>query len=291
MNNPLTAMKKTSMLEKECASDIAYSSDNTKVYDRDFKLDRECEGGTDYSRLEFHKGFTADAIFRSEGRHIAVLNFADFTKPGGMYLEGAMAQEEALCRDSYLYNVLIRHKDYYEENKRLGSNGNLYHNRALYSPSVCFFEGKEGFVHEADVITCASPRITSFSRVPKEKNLEVLKDRARFILDIAEDNKAEVLVLGAWGCGVFRQNPSEVAEAFGEALHERAYSFEKVIFEVPEREKLFEMAGTIGRVYGIDKDKDADEWYALYTGRTDTPVPTVEELLAKEKEEKESNER
>ncbi|WP_404656163.1 TIGR02452 family protein [Kitasatospora sp. GAS204A] len=43
------------------------------------------------------------------------------------------------------------------------------------------------------------------------------------------------LVLGAWGCGVFRNDPDVVAEAFEQALSCHGAAFGKVVFAIWDR--------------------------------------------------------
>ena len=72
---------------------------------------------------------------------LALLDFASFTNPGGGYDRGAWAQEEALCAESFLFNVLREKRDWYGENRRRFINCNLYRNRALVVPAVRFERG------------------------------------------------------------------------------------------------------------------------------------------------------
>lgn len=76
------------------------------------------------------------------GRKLCVLNFASFTNPGGGFIDGAMAQEEAICHNSTLYNILVEKMEFYNEN-RLNENHGLYTDRAIYSPSVLFLNNVE----------------------------------------------------------------------------------------------------------------------------------------------------
>ena len=65
---------------------------------------------------------------------------------------------------------------------------------------------KEDFCY-CDVITCAAPNKRAAQRycnVSDEENSRVLESRIDFILDIAKRHKIDILVLGAFGCGVFR---------------------------------------------------------------------------------------
>ncbi|MFR3451345.1 MAG: TIGR02452 family protein [Collinsella sp.] len=75
---------------------------------------------------------------RAEFCDLAVLDFASFTNPGGGYTRGSWAQEEALCAESFLYNVLEKQGDWYGENRRRNINCDLYRNRALVVPKVRF---------------------------------------------------------------------------------------------------------------------------------------------------------
>ena len=165
----------------------------------------------------------------------AVLNFASYNNPGGNFINGSKAQEECLCHESYLYNVLKGRIGYYKINHK-NKNRSLYTDRALYSPNVRFIrEDKSVF---CDVITCAAPNKTAaqkYYNVSDEENSEVLKERIEFVLKIAQDNGVDNLILGAYGCGVFGQDPLEVAKIFKEFLLGKYKCLNKVIFAIPNR--------------------------------------------------------
>ena len=165
----------------------------------------------------------------------AVLNFASYNNPGGNFINGSKAQEECLCHESYLYNVLKGRIGYYKINHK-NKNRSLYTDRALYSPNVRFTkECKDVF---CDVITCAAPNKTAaqkYYNVSDEENSKVLKERIEFVLKIAQDNGVDNLILGAYGCGVFGQDPLEVAKIFKEFLSGKYKCFNKVIFAIPNK--------------------------------------------------------
>lgn len=94
---------------------------------------------------------TLDAVVRYREGKTCVLNFASFKNPGGGFLKGAVAQEEYLCQNSTLYNVLSKFPAYYEQN-RLNTNDALYWNRAVYSPSIIILPNEE----LVDVLSCSS---------------------------------------------------------------------------------------------------------------------------------------
>lgn len=91
---------------------------------------------------------------KMEGR-VAVLNFASYKNPGGGYLSGMISQEEALCHESTLYQVISSFINEYYSWNRANLNRGLYTNRALYSPNIVFEHGRKRVA--ADVITCAAP--------------------------------------------------------------------------------------------------------------------------------------
>ena len=165
----------------------------------------------------------------------AVLNFASYKNPGGMFIKGSKAQEECLCHESYLYNILKGCMGYYKINNN-NKNKALYTDRALYSPNVRFIRGDKDVF--CDVITCAAPNKTAaqkYCNVSDEENSKVLKERIEFVLKIAQDNGVDNLILGAYGCGVFGQDPLEVAKIFKEFLSGKYKCFNKVIFAIPNK--------------------------------------------------------
>lgn len=184
---------------------------------------------------------SVSAVFKYEtGYRNAVLNFSSYKNPGGMFINGSKAQEECLCHESFLYNVLSKHNDFYEWNNQ-HKNKALYLDRALYTPHILFIrENKdthETIIKHCDVITCAAPNKSAaqkYQNVSDEENTKVLNSRIKFILNIAKENNVDTLILGAYGCGVFGQDPTEVANIFKHYLDTEFNScFKTVVFAVP----------------------------------------------------------
>ena len=165
---------------------------------------------------------------------LAVLDFASFTSAGGGYARGAWAQEEALCAESTLYNVLATQKAWYAENRRRNINCELYRNRALAVPRVRF--DREKYHSYADVIVAAAPnasRARTEYRVSDEALAEAMRGRIRLVLAVADELGHEKLVLGAFGCGVFGWGAGQVAEMFRAELASGGHVAREVVFAVP----------------------------------------------------------
>lgn len=178
--------------------------------------------------------------FRSNNK-AAILDFASYKNPGGMFLEGSIAQEEALCHESFLFNVLSSDrlvKEFYEPNrKRL--NKSLYHSNVLYVPDVLFEHNETAGVNHAcerfsfDVIVAAAPNkgaAQKYQNVSDDVCDAVMRHRIRMVLAVAEKEKVKTLILGAFGCGVFKNDPETVARIFREELRGRPY---RAVFAVP----------------------------------------------------------
>lgn len=91
-------------------------------------------------------------------------------------------------------------------------------------------------IYYCNVITCAAPNkgaAKQYKGISDGDNSKALKSRCRFILDVAEARDVDVLILGAFGCGVFEQDPKEVADTFLELL--KNYVFKEVVFAVPSK--------------------------------------------------------
>lgn len=169
---------------------------------------------------------TLDAVVKYKEGKTCVLNFASFKNPGGGFLKGAVAQEEYLCQNSTLYNVLSKFSTYYEQN-RLNTNDALYWNRAVYSPSITILPNER----LVDVLSCAALNVRA-SHASNTKKTKALVSRIKFVLDILEKEECDTVILGAFGCGVFGNDPKLVAETFKrQRVLQRGFS--KVIFAIP----------------------------------------------------------
>lgn len=87
---------------------------------------------------------------------IAVLNYASARNPGGGYLNGAQAQEEALCRGSALYATLLRAPDYYARHR--AERSAFYTDRVIHSPGVPVFRDDRGGCWTPRTPSASSPR-------------------------------------------------------------------------------------------------------------------------------------
>lgn len=169
------------------------------------------------------------------GKRVCVLNFASYKNPGGYFLQGSSAQEEALCHYSNLYNILVKFRDsYYDINKQSLNNG-LYTNKSIYTVDVVFKKDNDECV--ADVITCAAPnkKVAHIYRGIHESVVYMnMRERINHILRITAIKELDVLILGAFGCGVFGNNPYDVASIFKNLL-ENDYKgkFKKIVFAIP----------------------------------------------------------
>ena len=169
---------------------------------------------------------------------LVLLNFASARNAGGGFLGGAKAQEEDVCRCSALYASLITQPEYYEANRAQSSM--LYTDHMIYSPRVPFFrETSRGPLLErpffASVITAPAPNAGEHLRRDERGRGAIeaaVQSRAAKVLAVARDRKHRNLLLGAWGCGVFKNDPRVVAEAFASGLAHIG-PFDRVVFAIP----------------------------------------------------------
>lgn len=223
---------------------IEYSINNTLeyIYDDsdDVSFPRITTGTTKITVLK--KGVT-DIIHAvcpdSDDNKTAVLDFANATYPGGGFTRGSMSQEAALCRNSFLYNVLSSDEVkemYYRKNKGCGPLG---YNRGLFVPDVQFFkDGKIDAVTNVIVVAAPIYPLAKANGLGGYVNKIALQERIKLVLEIAAKNKIETLILGAFGSGVYGQDTEMVAEIFTKELIGKYYNvFKEVIFAVSERDK------------------------------------------------------
>jgi uncharacterized protein (TIGR02452 family) len=154
---------------------------------------------------------------------VAVLNFASARNPGGGYVNGAQAQEEALCRASALYPCLLRAPEFYAHHREVRDP--FYSDRVIHSPAVPVFRDDSGALLDepfrAGFLTSPAPNAGVIARTMPERCDEVgpaLDVRAERVMEVAVAHGYRRLVLGAWGCGVFQNDPARVAAAFARLL-------------------------------------------------------------------------
>jgi uncharacterized protein (TIGR02452 family) len=154
---------------------------------------------------------------------VAALNFASAKNPGGGFLSGSQAQEESLARSSALHASLMQAGEFYERGRATSSA--LYTDALILSPRCPVFRDDSGAqleeAHHATFISGAAPNAGALQdRHPKDLSLipATLRRRAEYVLALAVSQGYRHIVLGAWGCGVFRNDPQLVAETFMELL-------------------------------------------------------------------------
>ncbi|GIG70901.1 TIGR02452 family protein [Phytomonospora endophytica] len=213
--------------------DAAGAATETRMYAPGMTL--RPKGSTAAPDVEVTAESTLEAT-RRLAPDVACLVFASAKNPGGGFLGGAQAQEESVARASGLYRCLRTEPDFYAYHR---SQGDLrYSDRVIHSPAVPVFRDDKGRLleepYEATFLTAAAPNLGAILRNTPEladSVPDVLARRAERVLTVAAAHGHRVLVLGAWGCGVFRNEPRTVAEAFRGALEAVPY-FERVVFAI-----------------------------------------------------------
>lgn len=184
-----------------------------------------------------------------KGKKTAVLNFADNHAIGGAPFSSG-AQEESLCRCSTLLPCLqAMRMPFYQKHMRqfeVGEIDYLGNDDLIYTPDVVVFKTDERTApvyprimersewYKVDVISCAAPEL---QRAPMPANyVELITSRIKKILDVAAKERVEVLILGAWGCGAFKNPRETVANVFHSLL--KNYNFEVVEFAMATLEDV-----------------------------------------------------
>ena len=178
---------------------------------------------------------TFDAAAAYRGKKVAVLNFASASNPGGGVTKGSSAQEECLCRCSGLYfnlNVPYAWNGFYTPHRK--AKNPTHNDDIIYTPSVTIFKTDtanpallpEKDWYQVNIISCAAPSLrekpsNGFNsgdgneciKISDRELLQVHEKRLRRILDVAAACENEVVILGAFGCGAFKNKPEVVALA------------------------------------------------------------------------------
>ena len=214
--------------------EIKYSIANSTIYGANTIFPQVQLRATSTIKQELWTSSTTEAVTQLYQAYphakIAALNFADYEQTAGGYLNGTLAQEEAICFDSTLFQVLKHFGNYYAWNRQ-HLNDYLYLDRALYSPKIIFHQNS--YLATADVITCAAPfyRKSRQLGVDYEDALSAIAQRMAFVKRLAETEAVDYLVLGAWGAGVFGFHSLDVAKLWKKFFNKNS-TIKKVIYAV-----------------------------------------------------------
>jgi len=186
----------------------------------------ECKGSCSLSVVQATTLQAAQALV-GQGFRTCVLNFASAKNPGGGFLKGASAQEESLARSSGLYPCLLKQEvqQYYQDNER--DRSCVYTDHMVMSSAIPVFKDDNGVPLDAPyvvgMLTAPAPNFGEAIKRHQAGGAEAIKAArqarmARTLGALVAEKEFDALVLGAWGCGVFRNEPEEVAEEFRDLL-------------------------------------------------------------------------
>ncbi|WP_160717111.1 TIGR02452 family protein [Chitinophaga solisilvae] len=179
-------------------------------------------------------------VVQEQLENVCCLNFASAKNPGGGFLKGSQAQEESLARASALYSCLGSQPDFYLTNRAHPSC--LYTDNILFSPQVPVFrnDADELLDNYYCVSVITAPAVNTGAVKFKEPQhvdsiAPVMLDRIERLLAIAVAQRQSTLILGAWGCGVFRNKPEDVATWFAAHLLDNPrfrHAFSRIVFAI-----------------------------------------------------------
>lgn len=238
--------------------------DATRVYRESFHVDG-IPARTEETRICLKEMGSVEAAREmiDLGLDPAVLNFADAYHACGMYNSGSNAQEESICRVSTLSQTLYQYYNRLWANKvgvplrTVPAYPMDMNFGGIYSKVTVFRDGpSSGFSFLEDPFDTAVISVAALNlcrQRPGKKTITnhefatgdaedpltkdgkaVMLNKIRTIYRIALDNGHDSIVLGAWGCGVFKHNPEQIARMFLDILSEEEFRnrFREVRFAV-----------------------------------------------------------
>lgn len=197
--------------------------------------------------------------YAKQGKKVCVLNFASASNPGGGVVHGSSAQEECICRCTTLYpclNLSVMWDAFYMPHRK--ADNPLYNNDCIYTPNVCVFKSDTNFSEplpkaewwNVNILTCAAPNLrerpsnamnpnagSTAAKISATELEKLLTSRIRRIFEVAVANGNEVLILGAFGCGAFRNPPELVARVFWKVMQDYLCYFETIEYAVYHTER------------------------------------------------------
>lgn len=164
-------------------------------------------------------------VFYAQKGKTCIINMASYKRPGGGVKRGAHAQEECLFRCSNLIETIP--ESFYP----------LKLNEGIYTKYALFIKNSNYVIIKPvklDVVTVAAINLNSkkegFENTKEYKTL--MKTKMKLMLSLASENDCDNLILGAWGCGVFHNNPKTVAKMFKEVIDNNYFNIKNIVFAI-----------------------------------------------------------
>ncbi|WP_432776464.1 TIGR02452 family protein [Brevibacillus gelatini] len=181
-------------------------------------------------------------IVREQRKNTVCLNFASAKNPGGGFLGGSQAQEESLARASGLYPCIAQMEEMYLHNRQQRTC--FYSDYMIYSPLVPVIRDQtDGLLEQPYLLSfVTAPAVNA--GVVREREPEnvwqiepVMKERIRKVLRVSAIHGNRTLILGAYGCGVFRNQATDVADYFAQVLLDEGYAklFDEIVFAIYDK--------------------------------------------------------
>ncbi len=218
-----------------------FMSDNGRAYD-------------DSATVIVSKKRSYEAASAYRDKKVCVHNFASATNPGGGVTKGSSAQEECLCRCSTLYfnlNTSSMWSGFYSPHR--AQQNPIHNDDCIYTPNVVVLKTdtaspelmNEDDWYDVNVITCAAPNLrlmpsNAMNSGDGHKRVKMSDEdlynlhikRLTRIMEVAKAGGNEVIILGAFGCGAFENNPEVVAKASKAVVDKFINDFETIEFAI-----------------------------------------------------------
>ena len=233
-----------SLLDQAVNGTRTYLPEDFDAVFQEVELLKESRTESSQTKFEVVNGTTLAAarklVEKDPSRSVVCLNFASAKNPGGGFLAGSQAQEESLARASGLYACIEPQRDYYDANRACQTC--LYTDHVIHSPTVPVFRDDRDELLEQSyqVSMITAPAVNAGAVQSNEPHNvsrieQAMLKRMEYVLSVALRHDHDTLVLGAWGCGVFRNDPQKVASWFHQLLTEAdgfQNAFDHVVFAV-----------------------------------------------------------
>lgn len=233
---------------------VQSANQKQQLYQEDVEVEGNIVQRDKPARIVVSKKRTLEAASAYVGKKVCILNFASATNPGGGVVKGSSAQEEAICRCSTLYPNLSEPKmwnGFYRPHRQ--ELNPLHNDDCIYTPGVIAFKSDTDYpqmlplnrCYKVNVITCAAPNLREKPsnvmnsgdgdmavKISNDDLQELHEKRMRRVLEITAKKGNDVVILGAFGCGAFRNPPEVVARAMKTVVEEYRNAFETIEFAV-----------------------------------------------------------